>query len=105
YKMSANTETISLDSYSLSLHDALPIYRERGADDDGVVEVLSRSQGLVEAVADGRTGHLGTAFDGDVLELLAVLTALDGLDVGADEFDAVLLEHTGLVEGDRRVQR
>ncbi|WP_417235126.1 hypothetical protein [Arthrobacter sp.] len=36
------------------------------------------------------------AFD-DALELLAVLTELDSLDVGADELDVVALQRTGLV--------
>ena len=39
------------------------------------------------------------------LKLLPVLAALDGLEVGADQFDAVFLEHAVLVERDRGVQR
>ena len=41
----------------------------------------------------------------DLLELLAVLAALDRLDGGADQLDAVLLEDAGLVEGHRAVER
>ena len=41
----------------------------------------------------------------DLLEPLPVLAALDRLDVGADQLDAVLLEHAGLVQGDREVER
>ena len=41
----------------------------------------------------------------DALELLAVLALLDGLDVGADQLDVVLLEDAVLVQGDRGVQR
>ena len=41
----------------------------------------------------------------DLLEPLAVLPRLDGVDVGADQLDAVLLEDAGLVQGHRGVQR
>ena len=41
----------------------------------------------------------------DLLELQPVLAALDGLDVGADQLDAVALEHPALVQRDRGVQR
>src|SRR5690606_18582806 len=41
----------------------------------------------------------------DVLELLPVLTALDGIEIGADQFDPVLLQYAALVQRDRSVQR
>ena len=41
----------------------------------------------------------------DVLEPLPVLTALDRLEIGADQFDAVAVEHAVLVQRDRGVQR
>ena len=41
----------------------------------------------------------------DLLELQPVLAALDGLDVGADQLDAVALQHAVLVQRDRGVQR
>ena len=40
-----------------------------------------------------------------LLEPLPVLPRLDGVDVGADQLDAVLLEHAGLVQGHRGVER
>jgi hypothetical protein len=41
----------------------------------------------------------------DVLEDLPVLAALDGVEVGADQLDAVALQHPVLVQGHRGVQR
>ena len=41
----------------------------------------------------------------DLLEALPVLARLDRVDVGADQLDAVLLEHARLVQGDRGVER
>ena len=41
----------------------------------------------------------------DVLEPLPVLAALNGLEVGADQFDAVAFQHAVLVERDGGVQR
>ncbi|SIJ53860.1 Uncharacterised protein [Mycobacteroides abscessus subsp. abscessus] len=80
-------------------------HREGGADDEGVAELLGAGDRLVEGVADDGAGHLGAAVLDDLLELLPVLAALDRVDVGADELDAVLLQRARLVEGDRGVER
>ena len=57
-------------------------------------------------MADPRRGHVSAPTDAhDLLELLAVLAALDRLDVGADQLDAVPLQHAGVVQRDREVQR
>ncbi len=50
-------------------------------------------------------GRFAADLGDDVLELLPVLAALDGLEVGADQFDAVALQHAVLVQRDRGVQR
>ena len=54
---------------------------------------------------DDGLGGFGAAALHDALELLAVLAELDGLDVGADQLDVVLLQHAVLVQGDGGVQR
>lgn len=41
----------------------------------------------------------------DVLEHLPVLAALDGVEVGTDQFDVVLLERTPIMQGHSGVQR
>ena len=56
-------------------------------------------------VADGRTCHLSADLFDDSLEQLAVLAALDGIDVRADQLDAVLLEDTALVQRDCGIER
>ena len=46
-------------------------------------------------VADDAAGDLAAELLDDLLEQLAVLAAVDRLDGGADQLDAVLLEHAG----------
>ncbi len=53
----------------------------------------------------GRAGPAGAGQRHDLLEQLPVLAAPDGVDVGADQLDAVLVQHAGLVQRDRGVQR
>ena len=55
-------------------------------------------------MADDAAGALAAELLDDLLELLAVLAALDRLDGGADQLDAVLLEDAGLVERHRAVE-
>lgn len=50
-------------------------------------------------------GGFATGLGDDVLEPLPVLAALDGVEIGADEFHAVLFQHPALVQRDRGVQR
>ena len=54
---------------------------------------------------DAGLRRLATDFGDDVLELLPVLAALDGLEVGADQLDAVAVQDAVLVQGDGGVQR
>ena len=51
------------------------------------------------------SGDLAAELLDDLLERLAVLAAVDRLDAGADQLDAVLLEHAVLVQRHRRVER
>lgn len=56
-------------------------------------------------MADGRPRVLGAdAFD-NFLEPLPILAGLDRVDVSTDEFDAVLLQHSGLMQRDRGIER
>ncbi len=80
---------------------------ERRPHDDRVAEVLDGREAVVHRVADhAARATLGARRRGDdLLEHLAVLAALDGLDVGADELDAVLLEDAVGVQGHGAVER
>ena len=57
--------------------------------------------GETHSAAGGFTADLGD----DVLEHLPVLAALDGVEIGADELDAVALQRPVLVQRDRGVER
>jgi hypothetical protein len=50
-------------------------------------------------------GNVETDLGHGRLEVLPVLRGLDGIDAGADELDAVGLEHASLVETDGEVER
>ena len=79
---------------------------ERRPDDDRQAEVGDGRADLVHRVGRPRLrGVSPPALAHDVLEQLPVLAALDRLDVRADQLDAVLVEHAGLVQRDRGVQR
>ncbi len=80
-------------------------HRERRAHDDRVTEFGDRVVGLVHRVADPRARGLPADLGDDVLELLPVLAALDGIEVGADQFDIVLVEDALLGQRDRGVER
>ena len=78
---------------------------ERRPHHDRVAEVVDSGQALIKAVADRRTCRLGADLVHDLLEQFAVLPTLDGVDIRADEFNAVPLEHAVLCQCDGRVQR
>ena len=59
---------------------------------------------LFHGVAHAGAGGFAADFLHDVLELLAVLAALDGLDVGADELHPVLFQNAKAIQLDRGVQ-
>ncbi len=80
-------------------------HRERRPHDERVPEVERELLGLLERLRDVRAGDLGSGLDHEVLEELAVFALADGIDLRADELDAVLLEDARVVQGDRRVQR
>ena len=67
---------------------------EGGADYDGQAELIDGLVDLIHVVAHSGAGGLTANGGDDVLELLAVLAALDGIDIGADELDIVLIQNT-----------
>ena len=71
-----------------ALNTAIALH-ERGVLEKYNVEVGDGLAHLVHRVADGRTRDLGADPADQVLEDLPVLTALDRVDVGADQLDVV----------------
>ena len=61
--------------------------------------------GLVEGVGDGRGRGVEADLGHGHLELLAVLGGGDGLGVGADQLDALALEHAALDQLHGQVER
>ena len=76
-----------------------------GRHDQRVADLLGDLHGFVERVREPRRGHARPISSIAALNSLAVLGGADGLDAGADELDAVLVEHARLVELDREVER
>ena len=66
--------------------------REGGADDDGVADALGDRHALVHRIGDvGRDDGLADLLHG-LFEQLAVLRAVDGVHLGADQLDPPLVE-------------
>ena len=96
--------TVSISSSLWAMPPPRAAEGEGGADDDGVADGVRRGegggQGLRRAGGDGGLAYLGHG----VLEELPVLALEDGVDVGADEPDAVLAQEAGLVQLHGEVQ-
>ena len=80
-------------------------HREARADDHRVAELAGRAEAVLERVADDRLSDGAAEVLDDLLELLAVLAPVDGLDGRADQLDAVLLQDPPLGQRDRAVER
>ena len=78
---------------------------ERRPDHDREAELGDGLADLVHRVADGRLRGLATDLGDDVLELLPILAALDGVEVGTDQLDAVLGENSLIVQCDSGIER
>ena len=69
---------------------------EGRADDSRVAQLVDDGLALLDGVGDAGLSHL----QADVLhgrgKQLAVLARLDGVDVAADDLDAVLVQHAGV---------
>ena len=85
---------VRTSSASVARPEPRPPIVKRRPDDDLVVDRRGELDRLVERVADQRRRDLGADAAHDLLEPLAILAALDRLDVGADQLDAVPLEHS-----------
>ena len=76
-----------------------------GPHHDRQAEFLDRLADLVHGETHSAAGGFAADLGDDVLEPLPVLAALDGLEVGADQLDAVALQRAVLVQRDRGVER
>ena len=63
------------------------------------------SRAPARSLRDARAGHVEADLEHRVLEKLAVLALGDGLGVGPDEPDVVLLQDAAVVEVHRGVER
>ena len=88
-----------------AMPEPAPPMVKTGPDDDRVADLARRWRGLLDACRRPRARRLGADRADDVLEQLPVLAAVDRVDVGADQLDAVLLEHAVLVQRHRDVER
>src|SRR5690606_26139771 len=80
-------------------------HREARPEDERETDLLDGSLGLLERASDHGPRALETDLLHRGLEELALLALADGLDLGPDELDAVLLERAPRVEGEREVER
>ncbi len=77
---------------------------EAGAQDDGVADALRELEAVVEVIDQLRLRALEADVAHGVLEQEAVFGLLDGVDLGADQLDAVAVEHARLGQFHREVQ-
>ena len=76
-----------------------------GAQHAGIAKLAGDVDGLVHAVGNLAPGHLDAQIVHEFLEGLAILAALDGVDLHADDLDAVLVQDAGLGELGGEVER
>ena len=75
-----------------------------GAQDAGVADAVGELQAAVDGVDELRLRRFEADLAHRVFEQQAVFGLLDGVDLGADQFDAVLVEHAGFGEFDGEIQ-
>ncbi len=80
-------------------------HRERRPEHHRQAQLVRGLEHLVQRPADPAARHVAADRADDLLEPLPVLAAADRLDVGADELDAVPVQHAGLGQLDGGVQR
>ena len=95
------------DQLRLVIRDAaaLAAERERGAQYERVAELGRRGQRLVDGAHGDRARCLEADLGHGEPEQFTVLCGTDALDLCAEQLDAELLEHAGLGERDREVER
>ena len=81
-----------------------PAERVGGPDDEREADRLRDPDRLLHRAHRGAVGHLQADLAHGVAEELTVLRQLDRLELGADQLDAVFLEHAGLGELDGEIQ-
>ena len=77
---------------------------EGRAHDDRVPQADHRLAAVLDAVADSRARTLCSHVRHDSAEELAILPALNGVDIRTDELHAVALESAGAMQGHRGVE-
>ena len=80
-------------------------HRERRPDDRREADLVDQRQRLFQRLRDAALRHLDADLRHRVAEEQAVFGHLDRLDRGADQLDAVFLEHAALGERHRQVER
>ena len=78
---------------------------EARAHDNRVAQFGDDVVDFLHGMGDGGTRGFCAAAVDNLLEQFAILTTVNGLERGADEFDIVFLEDSSLAERDRGVQR
>ena len=106
-RRSLETALADLDKLFLVVGDATAgtAHREGWADDRRKADHGLHLLRLFHRVRNGRTGRAKTDLGHRRLELLAVLSLVDGFTRSADHFDAELFEHAMLGQVERTVQR
>src|SRR5665811_2054895 len=78
---------------------------ERRSHHEWIAELRCGGYTFVQRVRDVAARRLTTTSFDDALEQVPVLAQLDGLETGADQRAAVLLEDASLVQEDGRIER
>ena len=83
---------------------ACAAHRVGGTQHHGISQLFRDGEGVVDGIGHFAAGHLDPQLVHGVLELDAVLAALDGIDIDADHLHIVFLEDAGLVQLRAQVQ-
>ena len=79
-------------------------HSEAGTQDDGIADAVREVETRFNVVDELRLRHVEADFAHRIFEQEAIFRFLDGVDLGADQFDAVLVEHARLSELNREVE-
>ncbi len=72
----------------------VPPESKAGAQDDGIADARGKAESGFNVVDELRLRHVEADFTHRIFEEEAIFRFLDGVDFGADQFDAVLVENT-----------
>lgn len=95
-----------MDEFLLVVRDAAAgaTHGETRAQHAGIAGGFDDREGILDGVRATRARHLEAQLGHGLVEQLAILTALDGIEVASDHFDAVALEHAGLCQLDGGIE-